>query len=450
MNSCNIFPSNKLGRVIGGAVFDVMMQTSAPVGLIATTALSASAAAIHSEYDVMRPHGGTCPTSLFSLIVAESGERKTTVDNIFFAFLKEFDQEVYLEYLAEYGDDPKNKPPRFIYSDTTPIGFVQCLSRNSPNALLIEDEAGRVFSSDLIGDLALLNKGWDGATIYVDRAKTSFRVINPRVGISWMIQPRVFKDFLDKKGDQAKRIGFFARCLVAHPQSTQGNRFKALGNDGEIPDYQPHALTEWRKRATALIRGQDAYHRTGQGVPPKKVLKFSEAAASRFIQMENEIEVQNQYQGRYFRVKEFGSKLAENIARISAVLHLFDDNESLVISVQTLESAIEISKWYAREYLELFDSDSPSQIEEYWGNLLWNWLVGYVHRTNQDLIPRNTVLQLGPAQLRKTAILDIAIENLFKKQLVGVQENLVSTMPFRRKKTRYLHINRYYVPPRPL
>lgn len=114
---------------------------------------------------------------------------------------------------------------RLLYSDTNPAAFLAGLRDNSRSAGLCEDEAARMFNSRLVDDLGLLNKLWNGSDITVDRKRESFRIRAPRCTISWMVQPTVFKKFMERKGEDARGIGFLARCLVSYPTSTQGTRF---------------------------------------------------------------------------------------------------------------------------------------------------------------------------------------------------------------------------------
>lgn len=113
---------------------------------------------------------------------------------------------------------------RLIYADTTPRGFLEGLHNNSRSAGLCEDEAGRIFGSRLVEDLGLLNKVWGGSDLRFDRKNESFRIRAPRCTISWMVQPEIFKRFMERKGEGARGIGFLARCLVSYPPSTQGGR----------------------------------------------------------------------------------------------------------------------------------------------------------------------------------------------------------------------------------
>lgn len=114
---------------------------------------------------------------------------------------------------------------RLVYSDTTPAAFLAGLRNNSRSAGLCEDEAGRIFGSRLVDDLGLLTKVWDGRDVIVDRKLENYRIRAPRCTISWMVQPAIFKRFMERKGEDARGIGFMARCLVSYPLSTQGTRF---------------------------------------------------------------------------------------------------------------------------------------------------------------------------------------------------------------------------------
>ncbi|MEI7000729.1 DUF3987 domain-containing protein, partial [Klebsiella pneumoniae] len=51
--------------------------------------------------------------------------------------------------------------------------------------------------------------------------------------------------------------------------------------------------------------------------------------------------------------KDYASKIAENMARIAALLHYFNGDEGDV-SLTAAEAAIEISAWYVDEYIKLF------------------------------------------------------------------------------------------------
>ncbi|MGC3963632.1 MAG: DUF3987 domain-containing protein [Rhodocyclaceae bacterium] len=139
---------------------------------------------------------------------------------------------------------------RMLYSDTTPQAYLQGLWRNSRYAGLIEDEAGRFVAGPMLRDLGLLNKLWDGRTITVDRKGGSFVVRNPRSVLHLMVQPSIFREFMEKKGEKARGIGLLARCLVCFPLSTQGTR---LNTGIRGPRTQVDAFA---RRILALLEDQ--------------------------------------------------------------------------------------------------------------------------------------------------------------------------------------------------
>lgn len=80
----NLFPVWSLTPKLRMAVDEAIRVTQAPPALIASSALAAAALAVQAKYDVRRYNGLVSPTSLYFITFAESGERKTTVDNLFF------------------------------------------------------------------------------------------------------------------------------------------------------------------------------------------------------------------------------------------------------------------------------------------------------------------------------------------------------------------------------
>ncbi|MEX0574256.1 DUF3987 domain-containing protein, partial [Enterobacter cloacae subsp. cloacae] len=88
------------------------------------------------------------------------------------------------------------------------------------------DEAGTIFNGYALNELPFINKMWDGAMFTVERKSEPDKLIkDARMTLSLMVQPDVFKKgYLERKGDTAKGIGFFARCLMCQPSSTQGYR----------------------------------------------------------------------------------------------------------------------------------------------------------------------------------------------------------------------------------
>ncbi len=72
------------------AVLEAETNLQVPREMAITSALGAMAVACQSLIDVQQPSGNKVNTSLMLLTIAESGERKTTVEKQFFREIKEF------------------------------------------------------------------------------------------------------------------------------------------------------------------------------------------------------------------------------------------------------------------------------------------------------------------------------------------------------------------------
>ncbi|MGK6355359.1 DUF3987 domain-containing protein [Sphingomonas sp. DT-207] len=77
------YPLTALPVLIRDAVREVASYVQAPVALIAASALAAVSTAVQTRFGVRRNANLVGPSTLYLLTVAASGERKTSVDNLF-------------------------------------------------------------------------------------------------------------------------------------------------------------------------------------------------------------------------------------------------------------------------------------------------------------------------------------------------------------------------------
>ena len=77
------FPNYMPLPLLSAAVDEAQNNIKAPRPLIFSTALAAIAVAIQGLFDVRKPNGQRVPLSLMLLTIANSGERKSTVENVF-------------------------------------------------------------------------------------------------------------------------------------------------------------------------------------------------------------------------------------------------------------------------------------------------------------------------------------------------------------------------------
>lgn len=399
------FPIYYLPPIIRGAVEDAQATTQAPLGLVCSAAFAATSLAVQTKYRVRRRNGLSSPCSLILVTIAESGERKTTVENLFFSPIREFQRT--LNSRPQNPDGETTEPRsglRLLYSDVTPQAFLYGLHRNGRSAGLIDDEAGRILSGPMVDDLGLLNKVWNGGDISVDRRSGSFEVLSPRATISWLVQPAIFKKFMDRKGDEARGIGFLARTLTCFPPTTQGTRFIGC----EAPSSEK--ITRFQARITELLTQQQTAL-IDQNDPEEIELTFSDEAQFAWNNVYNQIEAAIQPGGAFCETRDYASKVAENIARMAGIFHVIEGHPGHEISLLTLNSATGVVLWYADEFVRLF---SPNPMEELQrdAQVLDSWLIEFVRRYQTLALDKNLLLQRGPNALRNRDRLGWALDLL--------------------------------------
>lgn len=299
------YPIGSLPPIFRNAVLEVEEATQAPMAMVACSAICATAAACQALIDVRRDEQLKGPVSLFFVVLGESGERKSTVDSFFIKPLKDFHQRVAEESkpvrkkhnsamavwsakcaavetlikakatgkvqagskdegfsLAQLEDQLAQlhlaEPvaplsPKLLITDITQEKLVQQLGSEWPSCAMIAAEGGVVFGGrslskdNQLSTLATFNSLWSGDHVQVSR-KTgdSFELDGVRMSLSLLVQPSVFWEFVSNN-PLARQVGFFARCLIAFPPSTQGNRL-----------YKPQkaslpALDELRERIASLL-----------------------------------------------------------------------------------------------------------------------------------------------------------------------------------------------------
>ena len=87
------YPMAALGKLRPAAEATHLM-TQAPMALCAQSVLAAAALAIQAHYDVILPGGGQKPLTQLFLSIAESGERKSSVDRIALRPVAMFEEEL--------------------------------------------------------------------------------------------------------------------------------------------------------------------------------------------------------------------------------------------------------------------------------------------------------------------------------------------------------------------
>lgn len=445
------YPEEVLPPIVRDAVAEVATFTRAPVAMAAGCAMTAMALAVQSQYDVEREKRLTGPTSLFMLTVANSGERKSTVDGFFTKEVDKYAEEMRknaapeikkhqadekawaakiggvtegLKKAAKEGKDTLKfeedlkklelaKPiaprvPRLIYQDATPEALAYNLWKVWPTGAVISSEGGAVLGGHAMSadsamrNLATLNQLWDGTQLHIDRRTSdSFSLIGARLTMGVQVQESVLREFLEKTGALARGSGFLARFLLAIPQSTQGTRFFKAA-----PARWP-ALDRFNARMAKVLRMPAPLADHG-GLEPA-MLTLSPDARKAWIAYHDKVEAQLSQGAALHDVRDVASKSADNAARIAAVFHVFDADGIGPVSLDAFNSGAALAWWHLQEARRFFGEFAlPEELAD--ARRLDTWLVDHAKRQETTYIGKNYVRQFGPIRVGKR--LDAAITEL--------------------------------------
>lgn len=429
--------------IVASAVFEAEMNTHIPQKMLVIGALSAISAAVAGAVDVQKPtgDGAVWPTATYSATIAGSGEGKSTTDGIFFrehraiqeeqrlaneAALKEWSARMVIWRTKErvlkralecrlaekesttaeesaLCDHLRNEPPRprlykQVYEDTTPEALFWGLHTHHSAAALISSEGDVIFNGRVAGALPKLNSLHSGETVTIDR-KTgdSYTLVGCRLTIAAMLQPAALARFMATRGEHARGIGHLARYLVCDPGSTQGWRLFHSN-----PKLKAHQEAFGRRMRVLLEQNLIAEK---SGSPARQVLKFSPEAADEWVRYASYVEVQKRPGLRYCEARDHASRLAENAARVAALLHYFEGFEG-DISINTLLVAIHICDDLSNDFMRLFVPPAQENVD---AKLLNDWLNQRGRSVGLTTLTKNRVRQGGPNLVRDKQRLNDAL-----------------------------------------
>jgi hypothetical protein len=234
---------------------------------------------------------------------------------------------------------------KLIYSDTTPSALAFGMYENLPIALLRSDEAGALMRGRALDDLYLLNAMWTGSDTVVERRTSeSYTLRGARLSVSMMVQPEILKRFLKKKGDEAHDSGFLARLLVSCPEIKTGTR---------PPPDQPGKMIHVEKFQARVRERLEMSLEAIEHNQGRKVLTFSPQASEVWKSFYALIEREARADRLYAHAHAHASKLMDNISRVAALVHAFENDDfDAPISQDDLIYAFKICRHYSGHFMK--------------------------------------------------------------------------------------------------
>lgn len=424
------FPIDALGP-LRGAALAVQVHTQAPLAMCAQSVLAAATLAAQAQRDVILPGGGRKPLTGIFVSIADSGERKSSVDRIALAAIYQVEQEwrqqsegerlAYMNAKAAWdsarekakrakdkdmaairtaldaiGAEPKAPPhPMLLVSDPTPEALILHLAQGRPMAGVFTAEGGLLVGGAAFNDetrmrtAALFNTLWDGESIRRLRVSTGDSFLpGRRCSAHIMLQPVVAHGLYDDP--MFDGIGLLARMLIVAPGSTAGTRlYREPGPDTAA------TLHDYNSRLAHLLKRQPV---TRPDMPdaldPPPMCLHSEAKAA-WIAFHDNCETAIGPDGALSSIRAFGAKLAEHAGRLAAVLTLFNDADAMEVPSGAMQSGIALAIYYANETLRLNGGATVSRELRTAQRLLNWWQV-----QPDPVLHLATIYQLGPSELR--------------------------------------------------
>lgn len=445
------YPLDALPDTIRAAVIEVQAFTKAPIPMVAGAALAALSLAIQTYVDIKRADKLHGPVGLFLLTIADSGERKSTCDSFFTSAIRDYqadqaelakpEQEKHRAKLAAWEakragmldaikqaskaskattsienelhkhEQDKPEPPRvpkLIRGDDTPENLAYVLAREWPSAGAISAEAGAILGAHGMGsesamrNMGLINILWDGGTLDIGRrSKESFTVQGARLTMGLQVQEPTLREFNTRSGALARGTGFFARFLVAWPESTQG--FRPFT---EAPANWPY-LAEFNRRIAAILNQPAPIDDSGALTPA--MMTLTPEAKRAWVAFHDAIESELASGGELYDVRDVASKSADNAARLSTLFQVFEHGTGGAVGLDCFEGASRIAAWHLHESRRFFGELAlPAELAD--AARLDTWLIEHCRRKSTLSVGKNYVRQHGP--LRDGKRLDAAIREL--------------------------------------
>ncbi len=379
------YPVDALPTLMADMVAAMADLVQAPDTLCAHAVLSAAVLVTQGLADIHLPNTSRAmPLSLFLLVVAASGERKSSCDGLALKAVAQLEarlSETYADEMRTFradraayeGEVSKIKADRKIEQDerkqklralyepeepTAPIiratepnleGLLNLIAKGRPSLGVFTAEGGSFLGGHGMNEdaktrtLTGLSTLYDTGAAQRVRAKEITILDGRRVSISLAAQAKIAAALL---GDElAQDQGFLGRFLVCYPDSRIGTREVRLAPTGTDPRVE--AFTDRVRRLLELQDGIKAPLRL-------PVIGVDDEAWEVFRAFSQAIE-DNLGDGKHWHpIRAAAQRMAENVGRIAGVLHLFaHGGTDQPIDGDTMVSACEVGAFYLKEALRI-------------------------------------------------------------------------------------------------
>lgn len=380
------FPLSCLPEVLKRFVRELSANVQVSVDMCVLPLLSVLSLVTQGKAVILNPGGGNTETlNLYTLTIAEPGERKSGVFKALTAPLYSFQREenqrreplireyqfkktaltkqlesvskgknASLEKAHEIAMELEELEPIYPLTlnvtDTTPEALASEMIKNGEKIGILSDEGGifdimsGLYSSGT-ANIDLLLKGYDGSPYNVVRAtRQPISLENPLITFGLMAQTEPFKRAMSNP--QFSGRGFVHRFLFSFPQSRAGHRsFKS-------PYISQKAKDDYKALIYSLLQLKTS---------DTAVIKCDKEAYSIMCDYSNKIESDFLDGGIFEYMKEWGNKQLGRAFKIAGILHLCEHTPEEPLSGQTALNAVSIAMWSGNHALKAFGEICASE-----------------------------------------------------------------------------------------
>ena len=347
------FPVDSLCPTLRDIAKDIHHIVKAPLALCCNSILAAATLTAQSFVDV-EIDGRVYPVSNFYVTIADSGERKTTVDKISSSPIEAWIQSNSKK--NRQPNVPKFSDPLKIVARLTLAGLWILLDEYSPSVGIFSNEGGSILggysmkSENIDSFSAGLSSLWDGSVWSIVQANTGAKFLyGKRVSMHLMVQRHLRKDILGS--DRLWEQGLLSRILFVEPISTIGTRLPYEAKN----IYDQDSYKRYEKRITDILDSGIKIGSDGALVTHK--LSLSLEAKMLWVKFHDEVEKELAPSGKFRVILNFANKLAEIALRIAGLFEFIENQGAVTISRDTLSMAINISNFYMNHLIKLIEID---------------------------------------------------------------------------------------------
>ena len=364
------------------AVREVSGFYQVPPSMAAFSGLGGFSLLAQGLFDVQTRVGITCPTSLYTLSIADSGARKSATDKAFgksiegafhelYKFMNKNAREIEQDHemldleksalksqykaLAkkfELKTDEANKisdrlgelnalgqptlrSPRIVIVDDSNENLAASLQKRWPSSIIRTAEGGAFFGGQAGQDrnamkgASLRNMIWSGETYVAGRVQgENIDLRNARLSISISVQRETFEAHLTGGGQLGRGIGEWARYLIDEPAIDWGGREideqdgLGAGNLAHMGPGRMPGLLEISNLFAAIADRGLLFDEDPRENLRFMTLRFCSEGQVIWNQFYNEVERTMKMGAANEHYRDIGSKTAEMAGRIAACFHL--------------------------------------------------------------------------------------------------------------------------------